>query len=427
MSDKTDNNTMSRRVVFIDQARTLAIMLMLVGHSLDRFLGEPWRSGQVYQEYRFVRGFSSALFLMVSGFSFVIASFGHFDDYKSFTPRLRARLRRIALVLFLGYLLHLFAPTLSLFLVHLNPTNWERFVSFDILQNIAFGLAFLHITVRLAGTKERFWKVALALMLVAFALAPLTYLPAVDKHLPVEIASMVNLYHRSQFPLVPYAGYLFLGSVFGYWFLKLQRSGKEHRVFYVIVAVAICLIVTEYIIRNLIPGGIFPYSIPKKNMAGNTFSRAGFAMLLISGIYFLGRVRTILSNVTFVLSKETLSIYFVHLFLVYGSNSFPSLFASHQRAMSPIQVFSFIAGLTLAMAAMAYSFSWCRNNNPNLLKMARHTVILGGTIAFFFSSELSVLSVSISLIAATVIIFLLNQRRIRIHRKRELGQLATGR
>ena len=44
------------RVVFVDQARALAIVLMLVGHSLDQFLGEPARSGAVYQEYQFVRG-----------------------------------------------------------------------------------------------------------------------------------------------------------------------------------------------------------------------------------------------------------------------------------------------------------------------------------------------------------------------------------
>lgn len=68
------------RVVFIDQARVLALFPMLIDHSLDRFLGDPWRSGAGYEHYQFWRGLSSVLFLMVAGFSFVIASFDHFDN-----------------------------------------------------------------------------------------------------------------------------------------------------------------------------------------------------------------------------------------------------------------------------------------------------------------------------------------------------------
>ena len=54
------------RVAFIDQARALAITMMLVGHSLHRFLGEPWRSSELYKHYSFVRGLSSALFLTIA-------------------------------------------------------------------------------------------------------------------------------------------------------------------------------------------------------------------------------------------------------------------------------------------------------------------------------------------------------------------------
>ena len=82
-----------KRFVFIDQARGLAILLMLVGHSLDRFLGDPWRSSAAYDHYTFVRGLSSALFLTVSGYSFVIASLGRADEYRSLTPRMMGRIR----------------------------------------------------------------------------------------------------------------------------------------------------------------------------------------------------------------------------------------------------------------------------------------------------------------------------------------------
>ena len=134
--NKNAEVTVSKRVVFIDQARALAIMLMLFGHSLDRFLAEPWRSGDFYTAYQPIRSVSSTLFLTVAGVSFVIATFGHWEDYMSLTPKMWARIRRIGLILFLGYVLNMWSPTLTMAIDSFSAQNWEQFLRCDILQNI---------------------------------------------------------------------------------------------------------------------------------------------------------------------------------------------------------------------------------------------------------------------------------------------------
>jgi uncharacterized membrane protein len=370
------------RVVFIDQARALAITMMLVGHSLDRFLGEPWRSSGIYHDYQFVRGITSALFLMVSGFSFVVASFKYWEQYTHWSDKMWGRVRRIALIYLLGYALHLWAPTLYQSVTTWNPDRWARLLQFDILQNIATGLLLLHLVVFVVRKREHFWKATLVGYFVVIGLGALTFRPAVDAVLPVELAVVVNMYHKSTFPLVPWMGFLLIGATIGYWFWERNRKGDEWKVFVIGIGIAGLLIGFEYAINHWIPGGFFPYSAHRAHMPGNIFARGGFALLFICLLYLLGRWKLVLPRLSFILSKDSLAIYFVHLFLVYGCAWFGGMFWSMRREMTLLQAFSWVAGLFAAMAAMAWGIGWMRSNRPVELRLVRH-ILLGGFIGAF--------------------------------------------
>ncbi len=400
------------RVVFIDQARALAILMMLFGHSLDRFLGEPWRSGQLYGDYQFVRGITSALFLMVSGFSFVVASFGHWDDYIRWSPRLWGRVRRIALIFLLGYVLHLWAPTLTQSVHWFSPGNWERFLRFDVLQNIAFGLTLLHVLALVVRRRERFWKAALAALAVVLLLAPLTYHPQLDARLPAGLTAALNLYHLSRFPVVPFTGYLLLGAIFGHWFWLLRRSGAEGRVIAALAGCGAIFLLFEHVIRNLLDGGLFPYSTPAAHMPGNTFARAGCAMLAISGLYLLGRYKLVLRKLSFILSKDSLTIYFVHLGLVYGGLSMPSMFRSHAHLMTPSQAAAWIASLVATMTLMAWGIGWLRDNRPRWLSGTRHVLLVGGLTAFALWPRLTAARVALALAVGIALVLIRERRRV---------------
>jgi hypothetical protein len=388
-------------------------MLMLVGHSLDRFLAEPWRSGEAYQNYQFVRGISSTLFLTISGFSFVIASFGHFDDYITWSPRMWARIRRIGLIAFLGYVLNLWASTLTQSIDSLSTANLERFMRFDVLQNIAIGLATLHALLWITRNKHWFGRIVFLAAASVFGLAFVTYKPAVDALMPAPLGAMVNMYHLSRFPVVPYTGFLLLGAGFGYWFWKRKKIGDEWKVFAWASCAAILLISFEIFLRQGVKGGVFPYSAPLQKMPGNTFARAGCALLIISGLYCLGRARIVLSKLSFVLSKDALLVYFIHLLIVFGVSSLPKFAGLEATSMSPFQVACFIAGLALSMAALAAGSGRLRVQQPSLHKLIRHSLILGGALAFTTWPYLTLTRIALSLAISTVIIFTINRFRTR--------------
>jgi len=397
----------SKRVVFVDQARAIAIMLMLLGHSLDRFLGEPWRSGDFYTAYQPVRGVSSTLFLMVAGFSFVIATFGHWEDYLSLTPKMWARIQRIGLILFLGYLLNIWAPTLVQAVAGISDQKWERFLRFEVLQNIGFGLAALHFIAWSAGTKKRFFTLTLGLAFAVFALAAVTYRKDVDGLLPIELSTMLNLFHGSHFPVVPYTGFMILGALFGYLYVARKKAGDEWKLFVVGIFASLFLVGLDVAIPRIISGGVFPYWAPLEKMPGNTFGRAGAGILTICALYFLGRAKILLPRLSFILSKDSLAIYFSHLFLVYGTSTIPGLFSSQKQGMSPVQVACWVVGLSVTMTAMAWVIGRLRTSRPKLLANIRHTAILGLSIAFVTLPGLSTAGITLSLASAATIVFAL--------------------
>ena len=64
----------AQRVIFIDLARTLAVVLMLYGHTVSALLAPEFRAGTWYDVWQFQRGLTSCLFLLLSGFAFSIAT-----------------------------------------------------------------------------------------------------------------------------------------------------------------------------------------------------------------------------------------------------------------------------------------------------------------------------------------------------------------
>ncbi|MBN2343880.1 MAG: DUF1624 domain-containing protein [Deltaproteobacteria bacterium] len=383
------------RVVFIDQARAFALTMMLVGHTLHHFLGEPWRSGEAYNEYQFFRGITSALFLMVSGFSFVVASFKYWDDYTHISPRLIARLRRIGYILFLAYLLHMYGGTLARMVSWYNPNRLEAFLRFDVLQNIGFGLLILHTAAFAVKKIEHFWKITLALFIGVLLLATLTYDPAIDAHLPLGLAPALNMYHRSLFPLIPFTGFMLVGAFFAYFFWQGKQKGTEWKAMAALAATGVGFLLFEYVIRNHVSGGVFPFAVEMEKTPGNTFARCGSAMLVISGLFFLEKLVVILPELALTMSKDSLAIYVVHLPIIYGGTL--GVAQQYKQGMSPLQVFAYIAVLFTLMILLAWSIDWVRKRYPVIQTKIRRTVILAWCIQFVLWPRYTVLSVTVSL------------------------------
>jgi uncharacterized membrane protein len=142
----------SRRLGFIDAARSLAMAMMVTGHVCDNLLSPAGKASWFYQHYLPVRGLTAPLFFFISGFSFVIASDRAWEEYGRPGPRLWARVRRALTLLAVGWFLQV--PRWS------GPAytsaEWRYLFRSGVLHSIAAGLLLSLLLIALTRSKRSF-------------------------------------------------------------------------------------------------------------------------------------------------------------------------------------------------------------------------------------------------------------------------------
>ena len=97
-----ENKSTKQRLYFIDIARSIAILLMLEGHFVHDSLALDLRdeSNSIYYYWKFIRGFTSPVFLTVTGIVFTYLLLG--NDQTAFWKNMRVRkgLKRVVELLF---------------------------------------------------------------------------------------------------------------------------------------------------------------------------------------------------------------------------------------------------------------------------------------------------------------------------------------
>lgn len=121
-----------RRVVFVDLARVIAILLMIQGHTLDALLGSEYRTTTAFYVWSFSRGLTSCLFFFLAGFAFVLATYRR-DDRAQIPGWPLRRFGRFVVFLLIGYGLH--SPAAKLDHISLvTGDKWRTFLAVDALQ-----------------------------------------------------------------------------------------------------------------------------------------------------------------------------------------------------------------------------------------------------------------------------------------------------
>lgn len=140
-------------------------------------------------------------------------------------------------------------------------------------------------------------------------------------------------------------------------------------------------------------------------------------MIIISLLYFLGRVKLFFPKTAFLLSKDALAIYFAHLPMVYGTRAYPGCFRSRAGLMDPLEVFCWIVFLISLMSAMAFVISWLRKRYPEFTTALRRGLIAGACISFFAWPTLSVLRIVASFLLGGALSFYFHRYRLRVRRE----------
>jgi len=313
MSEATNVVTAKRpRLKFIDMARSIAILLMLEGHfihdSLDPAYIDP--NNNVYATWLFIRGFTSAIFLTVTGLIFVYLLL--MDRHESFTKNVRVRkgaVRAIELV-FWGYLL--------------QPN------AFHVLQCIGVGLAMILL---IFGIYKWIKKIPLwiyfllAGMTLFFFGMELNRLPPGTPWPENAPYFIQNMFHgppsRAIFPIVPNMGYTMIGAMIGCWLHDFSKHVQRWRFAFIFIIIGvICfffadevLLTVDYFVSKVVG------DIKFKNVTMNWIMyKVGMVFMVLGLLMIVEKlIGNVKQNLFLKVGQNTLSIYIVHMIILYGA------------------------------------------------------------------------------------------------------------
>lgn len=351
-------------MIFIDLARALAVVFMLYGHAIDALLAPMYKAGAWHTAWQFQRGLTSSLFLLLSGFAFSVATGRHWASHTTMTLKWWKRVRRFALFVGLGYMLHF--PAGRVFdLPWVREPQWRSFYAADVLQLIGVTFIGVQCLVLLVPSRRNFALAALALAVVTVAIQPLMWSTDWSRWLPMPVWAYLSPVFGPEFPLFPlfpWSAFILVGVALGQLY---ARWGGAH--------------LGDFTRRALIvPGAIIVaagYGValyPHEIFAGGARSllpldmaiRAGACLLILGAIALASGHVTRLPHVFNAMAQETLLIYFLHLCVIYGSAWSYGLVQAFGATLDPWGTLGVVLALVAAMAAMASYWNWLKHARP---------------------------------------------------------------
>ncbi len=362
------------RVIFIDLARALAVVLMLYGHTVDALLAPAYRSGPLFDVWQFQRGLTSCLFLLLSGFAFSIATTRHWASHLAPSPALLKRIRRFALFIFLGYAIRF--PVPSLFgLERATDAEWRQLIGVDVLQLIGVTFLAMQALVLISRSRRLFSVLAVALAVTLALLAPWAWTMDWSNRTSDWLAAYLSPNSGSLFPLVPWSAFVLAGAALGQIY---ARWGAAHHVRYTnrallipgVVLIIAALWLTEHQVALF---GTTPHSY----VPGNVLLRAGSSLIIVGLIAHASRGIGQLPHVFGAVAQESLLIYVLHLGIVYGSVWAPGLLNIYGVTLTPWQLLPIVIGLIGTMTMAAYSWNWLKHTHRTVAWWTMTAVVSG--------------------------------------------------
>lgn len=338
----SEQNQPKQRLYFIDIARSIAILLMLEGHFVHDSLALDLRdeSNNIYYYWKFIRGFTSPVFLTVTGIVFTYLLLG--NDRASFWSNMRVRkgLKRVIELLFWGYLLQYYA--------------------FHVLQCIGVGIFTI---ISLYGISRwikviplwLYYATAGILLFISylyFGLLPEgQYWPA---HAPMFIQ---NIFHgkHSLFPLTPHMGYTMFGAMIGVLLFHFKEKVKSPR--FILTGFFIGFVIYCFSKKLLLFLGdlSFFHHVNLYRMDW-LFEKLGMVFMVLS---ILLALETYVFNIKkpnlfLKIGQNTLSIYILHMIILYGSITGRGLTHYFHEKLNAYQIVPYTLGFVLFFVVFAY-------------------------------------------------------------------------
>jgi uncharacterized membrane protein len=363
--------TPSRRVVFIDLARAVAVVMMVQGHALDTLLAPAYRTGAGYDGWLFLRGLTSCTFLTLSGVAFSITALRHWDDQLRVSARWFRRVRRFAFFLALAYLMR-FPMGKFAHLKWANDERWQSWFVVDILHIVALTLLLLQALIWITRSPRAFAAVSGTMGVIVVFVSPFAWRVDWTAFVPLAVASYLSPEWGSIFPALPWTAYILLGAAFGVVLERWIRHDSIPHMARVMATTGVVLIALVWIGRLLF---LAPYGgIPMHVSPGFFMLRLGSVLVLLGGIAAISARWVGLRPGVQSLAEESFLIYAVHVAILYGSRWNPGL-RLLVGPQEPGFVLLWVVTLIGAMAALAYGWNQLQVRHPRAAALVRATTI----------------------------------------------------
>lgn len=364
----------STRLVFIDCGRAMAVLMMVQGHTLHAVLAHVARTGVVFDVWNFARGLTSCIFLLLSGFTFTLATYRDSLSHRSLSPAVWRRFRRFGFFLLVGYALHFPMARLQ-HLGSMSVERWQSFLIVDVLQCIAVTLATLQILVLCSGTLRRYAVATAIACMACVVLTPAMWSIDWTERLPVTLAAYLSPATGSLFPLFPWSGYILLGAVLGTFSVHAGTTNVVRSSNQVLLGSGLGLFVL----------GVICSQVPLRPL-GDTFFwstspnlfliRSGLALLVLASLAHWSARLLRPPRVVQAIAQESLTLYAVHVCVVYGSVWNYGL-RQHVGATLPLfDAVWYALAVAASMAVLGWGWHWCKHQQPGTAQWVR--VAAGG-------------------------------------------------
>lgn len=293
-----EKSKVHNRLVFIDVARSIAILMMLEGHFIVMSLSESHRGNDIflYDIWRFTRGLTAPLFFTVSGLVFTYLLVRNKEPFLR-NKRVKKGLSRGVQLIFWGYALQLNLFFLFKGLLEKGEYTFSGYLYiFHVLQCIG---ASLIVVILLYGLNRLIKVVPLTWWFgifgtLGFILRPTIYaldfssVPPLIENIFV-VASDERPF-KSIFALFPWVGFVSFGAMIGAYVSKNPNKVYTNRFPLLLVIVGLVLnLFSDHLLGMIQPIVLKISSIKPFLGLGYLFARFGQVLWVLAIIIFIGK------------------------------------------------------------------------------------------------------------------------------------------
>ena len=382
------------RLIALDLARFVAMLLMMQGHVLDALVSQIYIDVTVFPWSRWhaLRGVTAPLFLMVSGVVHVFAAKRTADGHVR-EDILQRRMRWALTIIGVGYLMH-FPANRLIDLPFIDAAAWPQFLSVNILHLTGAAMLILTVLLRRTTSVQHLGKVAALAAGAVLLVTPWASDLANAWWMPMPLAPYIGFTQWSMFPLAPFAAYLFLGVAVGSYLWSCTPERRTTMMAYGIPALGAAVVAVEYFVNMAIWKSSFHTDFFGSPASTTTFmSRVGVVLLVFGASYHLARWTRPLHHWYMMFGRRALYIYVIHIVMLWGTPWWDGIARSRYRALTleqglGVMALIMCATLGIVWAIDAFVRSSASAQTKRRAKLAFYAVLvfllaLGTPLAWF--------------------------------------------